>query len=96
LKKLRKRIYGSPAKGEIGEKQTPTIMNRMGVVINGVSNSTYGPTPTHKKTLAIAEKEYERLVESLKGMTEVSIPQIEKALKTLGAPYIEGQDWPEE
>ncbi|MDZ7774258.1 MAG: hypothetical protein U5L09_00920 [Bacteroidales bacterium] len=96
LKKLRKGFMVGSAKGEIGEKQTPTIMNRMGVVINGVSNSTYGPTPTHKKTLALAEKEYERLVESLKGMTEDSIPRLEKALQTIGAPYIEGQDWPEE
>ncbi|MCF8232353.1 MAG: hypothetical protein K9J27_09200 [Bacteroidales bacterium] len=95
LKQLRKRIYGSPAKDEVGEKGPPTVRDRMGAVISGVSRSTYGPTPTHQKTFAFARKEYNKLVESLKGFTDQTIPKLEKELEAIGAPYIEGQEFPE-
>ena len=88
-------LYGSPAKDEIGEKDNPNINQRLGAVQMGVQNSTYGPTPMHKKTLEIARKEYKTIYEQLKYITEKEIPELEKALKEAGAPYIQGQKLPE-
>ncbi|MGM0532481.1 MAG: WD40/YVTN/BNR-like repeat-containing protein [Bacteroidota bacterium] len=95
IKQLKKRMNGSPAKSEIGEKGNPTVRDRMRAVMSGVSSSSYGPAPVHKKTFTLAKKEYQSLVKSFEALTKETIPELEKELEEIGAPYIEGQEWPE-
>lgn len=95
IKQLKKTMNGSPAKSEIGEKGNPTVRDRMRAVMSGVSSSSYGPAPVHKKTFALAKKEFQSLVKSFEALTKETIPELEKELEAIGAPYIEGQEWPE-
>lgn len=91
LLSIEKSLEGSTAKNEIGEKGKPTISQRLFVASMGTSNSTYGPTPTHKRSLEIAKTEFALLKTSYDKIINETIPNLEKLLKDTGAPIIEGQ-----
>ncbi len=88
-------IEGSPSKSEVGEKNPTSIRSRMFVGFRGM-NTTYGPTATHKKSVAIAQQELEALMPQLKKLYEEDIPQLERALMAAGAPWVEGMVMPGE
>jgi photosystem II stability/assembly factor-like uncharacterized protein len=91
LGKIELQFYGSKAKGEVGEKNNPTVYGRLGVAQTGTTSSTYGPTATHKMSLEIAQEEFNKLKLELTDIVENKIPIIENELIDLGAPWIEGQ-----
>ena len=79
---------GSPARKEVGEKnEYPTVWNYLSHVSIGTSYSTYGPTPSHKKSLANAEQLYKQLREELTAI-ESKIDNYKNALQEMGAPMI--------
>ena len=88
-------LHGNRSKRQIGEKNNPTINNRLNVAITGTGNSTYGPTPTHKRSLEIAEKQFKELKVSLDKILDQDLPLLEKALIDAGAPWFDGQSIPE-
>ena len=57
-------------------------------------STTYGPTPMHRESLAIAIKEMKEMKTKVEKMSEEEIPRLEKALQSAGAPWIEGQALP--
>jgi photosystem II stability/assembly factor-like uncharacterized protein len=95
LYKLLQKLYniednlnGYHSMKEIGEKTPPTVKSRFNAASNGVSGSTYGPTPTHKKSLAIAKKEFEPIRAEIEEAWNKTIPDIENKLIKAGAPYV--------
>lgn len=96
LFELEEKMFGNASKREIGEKTDPTVYSRLSFAFSGASNSTYGPTPQHRKSLEIARKEFEELEPRLNELINERIPGLEKALAEAGAPWIEGQQIPEE
>ena len=82
------KIFGSKAKKEVGERNPPSIQDRIGAVMMGVQNSSYGPTPMHIKTFEIARKEFNQYKNQLMQM-EKEIKEIKKQLQELGAPFLE-------
>jgi photosystem II stability/assembly factor-like uncharacterized protein len=87
---LESQMSGSETKDEIGERTDPTPRNRMNVGIRGM-RTTYGPTPIHKATVEIGQKQLTILKEHLSKITNEDLPAIERALQKAGAPWIEGQ-----
>ena len=61
----------------------------------GVQNSTYGPTPTHIRSLDIAKSEFKEIKAELANITDNQIPVLEKRLIDAGTPWMEGQEIPE-
>ena len=90
LLKVEVQMYGYKSKDEIGEKNNPTVRSRLRAATSGVENSTYGPTPTHERSLELAKKEYHSLQQELDVMVKDKIPAIEKQLKEAGGPDIKG------
>ena len=88
---IERKAFGSPSRNEVGEHNPPNISDRLRAVSSGVMNSTYGPTKMHKKTFEIAKREYARLYNIIKDIQNNRIPFLEKELKRIGAPYIEGE-----
>jgi len=86
---LDEQLNGNRSKREIGEKNNPTIARRLNVASS--FNSTYGPTPMHKRNLEIAAME---LKKNLENIINMELPKIEDALKAAGAPWIDGQPNP--
>ena len=102
LYSLKQKIYdldellnGNRSKRMVGEITKPTINYRLNFAMSGTTNSTYGPTPTHKKSLEIAKSQFADFRVELESLISVEIPKFEKALINAGAPWVEGQPIPE-
>ncbi len=89
---MQKQISGDPLRNEVGEKSAPTIGGRVSVAAMGTRNSTYGPTPTHIQSLAIANKQLSELRIELSKIVNSQIPAMEQALKDVKAPYVKGTE----
>ena len=84
---LEKEISGSKVRSSIGEKnEYPTIWSYLWSA-SGSSNSTYGPTKTHKRSLMIANEIYTELNTDFKTINK-STDAIAIKLKEIGAPKI--------
>lgn len=86
---FKSRVDGSPAKNKIGEKQPPTIGDRMGNLEMVLYRSTYGPTGQALKTIALIEKEMGELktiLEKLENRADAMNSNIVGA----GGPPVEG------
>ncbi len=94
LLNIDQKLYGNKSKNEIGEKNKPTIISRLNAASMGVQNSTYGPTPTHIRSLDIAKNEFHRIKEELENIVNQQIPILEKQLIDAGSPWMEGQTLP--
>jgi len=64
-----------------------TVGSRLGFVSLGVSNSTYGPTPTHETQLRYAETEFADLRDRINALYETGFPAFEEALNAANAPW---------
>ncbi len=83
-------LYGHQAKRQVGEKTKPNIGQRMFRLELGISRSTYGPTPTHRKQLKIVNDQLSAIITKLeKAMQEMDV--LGKTLKDHGAPLVEGR-----
>ncbi|MEM8896727.1 MAG: glycosyl hydrolase [Bacteroidota bacterium] len=85
---LRRQLFGYRSKSQVGQKNDPTINNRLGMVFNAVSNSTYGPTPSAKASLEMAQKEVRSMKSSLKTLSD-KMASLQADMEKAGAPAIE-------
>jgi len=92
LLELEEQMRGVRSKQEIGERSNPTVANRLFTAFDGVT--TYGPTPTHKRSLEIAQSGLQDMRGRLDEIRNEDIPALEKALMNAGAPWIEGAPLP--
>jgi len=92
LELMNKQLSGDPLRGAVGEKSTLTIGQRVSVAAMGTQTSTYGPTPTHQQSLAIARKQLDQLKTELTTLIESDIPSLEQALIDAKAPYVKGSE----
>ena len=91
LDALNMELNGNPAKNQIGEKNKPTIGDRLFALNRGVSLSTYGPTPTHQATVEIITKQLSAL-ESKLDQSRAKAKDMAKRIKDAGGAWIEGMD----
>lgn len=78
---------GPKAHRELDIIHNPTISDRINTAAMGTSQSTYGPTPTHKRSLQIGLEELLVVQAQLKNIQK-EIEKVEKALIELGAPKV--------
>ncbi|HEX2251806.1 MAG TPA: glycosyl hydrolase [Thermoanaerobaculia bacterium] len=74
-----------------GETTEPSIDDRLGTVFLGNYWSTYGPTPTHRRSLEIAGEELTRVQQDLRGLLTDDLPRLERAMDAAGVPWTPGR-----
>ena len=84
------KLEGNMSKQEIGERTKPSVSSHLSVARRGMA-TTYGPTPLHKQNMEIAKGMLATLYNEIKTLANTTIPQLEKELQAMGAPYILGQ-----
>lgn len=85
---LKQKFSGSEARSEVGEKsEYPTIWNYLSAASSGTGSSTYGPTPTHTKSLENAKTIYNQVNTELDSI-KTKMDEFEVKLKEIGAPEI--------
>jgi type II secretory pathway component PulM len=90
LQAMDKVMNGSTAKNEIGERNDPSPQDGVFMGMLALSN-TYGPTENQQQAFNRANGQLASLKANLRKVIETTIPELEKALKDAGAPWIEGQ-----
>jgi hypothetical protein len=78
----------------MGEATTPSVMDRIQKVTTGVTNSTYGPTATHRRSLEIAEQQFSEVRETLHTILDVELADLEQRIDAAGAPWTPGREVP--
>jgi len=91
---IEEQLQGKQSLSELNEPQGPTITQRLFVAMIGTGRSTYGPTPTHERSLEIAEQQFEAVRAELNRLVEQRIPALEQALFDAGAPWTPGSPVP--
>ena len=86
-----RKISGYKTKNEVGEKNTPTLNDRIWGAGAPTFGSIHGPTETAKQSLELAKRMLLDLTLELTRI-ENSIGEIVKNLELLGAPSIHGVD----
>lgn len=88
LHNVDRQLNGNKSKQQVGEKTHLTVGSRLGAAFMGTGLSTYGPTPTHRKSLELAQAEFKALQQEVERITSQSIPELEQLLSDAGAPFI--------
>ncbi len=91
---IAEQLEGKASMNQVGELQSPTVGQRMFVAMIGTGRSTYGPTPTHRRSLEIAENQFAVIRDELNRLVEEQIPALEAELLEAGAPWTTGGSIP--
>lgn len=83
-------LSGNQSMAEVGQDPPPNVQSRLGKVLVGTGQSTYGPTTTHVQTLEIAETDFEAVRLRINVLQQATIPAFEAALIDAGAPWTPG------
>jgi hypothetical protein len=87
-------LIGNRARASVEDDGPITVTRRVQVAQIGTAFSTYGPTPTHRRSLEIADKEFAAVRERLNAVLEQRLPAFEKKLEQAGAPWTPGRPVP--
>ena len=94
LFQVQEAMGGNTSQRSIGQPMAPSVMRRLDVVITGNRLSTYGPTPTHRRSLEIAREQFATLRERLHQLIDIELPALEKRLDDAGLPWTPGRAVP--
>ncbi len=95
LFELRAMVHGNEIQDELGEPVPHTIDRRLRSASRGAMLSTYGPTPNHQQTLAIAQEELAEVKAGLSRLVEVDLPAFADKLDAAGVPWTPGRGVPD-
>ncbi len=87
-------LSGNRARASVEDDGPMTVTRRVRVAQMGTALSTYGPTPTHRRSLEIAEQDLAKLREQLNAVLEQRLPAFERKLEAAGGPWTPGRPVP--
>jgi len=91
LYELEEELRGHQTRAEIGDYDVHRIGNWLRHASAGVANSTYGPTPAHRRSLDYAAEAFAPVAARLNAILTGELPKLRAALRKAGAPWAEGQ-----
>ncbi len=81
-------LFGNSAKAEVGEKDDPTVSDRLMISQRGFFGNSYGPTKMQMESFELAKQQYAGLEAKLRKFLDTDVPRVEKLLQNAGAPPI--------
>jgi hypothetical protein len=94
LQDLREQIAGNRMRGRMADPGPVSIQRRLEVANMGTRSSTYGPTPTHRRSLEIARERIDELRQELDPLLGEDLPALEQKLDEAGVPWTPGRAAP--
>lgn len=91
---LQLRLSGDEARDLAGDSGPVSVARRINVAQMGTSFSSYGPTPTHERSLEIAEQEFAGIKTALNRIFNTELPALRKAMDEAGVPWTPGRGVP--
>ncbi len=94
LYEMRDKLDGNQQMQEFAEPVPSAISKRLMTASMGTTFSTSGPTPTHRRSLEIAQQELGELRQTLRQLVEVDLPALEDRLEAAGVAWTLGRKVP--
>jgi hypothetical protein len=91
---MRDKLGGNQQMREFAEPEPSAISKRLMTASMGTSMSTYGPTPTHRRSLEIAQQELGELRTALSQLVETDLPALEDRMEAAGVAWTKGRKVP--
>ena len=91
LLELQQRLEGNETRSLYSEEGPVSIERRLEVAVLGTFRSTYGPTPTHQRSLEIADREFAEVKERLTRIGDTDLPALRRDLDAAGVPWTPGR-----
>ncbi|MFT7287258.1 MAG: hypothetical protein ACI87W_001371 [Halieaceae bacterium] len=98
LHALRQELYdidealsGNRSRAVVGDYDVHRVGSWLSHVYGGVANSSYGPTPAHRRSLAYAQEAFTPIRARLNSILQTDIPALRSQLLEAGAPWGRGQ-----
>ena len=91
LNALEQQLVGNKRRHVLSEPGPVSIRRRVMIAVTGVRWSTYGPTPTHRKSIAIATEALAELDTALTKVIQTDLPALEAKLDAAGVPWSPGR-----
>lgn len=92
LAKLEMELNGSPSRSEVGEKNETQTLGHYLWIASMASSNSYGPTPNQQKCLDNASQLFGEFSLKIEEIRLNQLPQMDNALRKIGAPLLQGQD----
>jgi photosystem II stability/assembly factor-like uncharacterized protein len=94
LADLREQLSGNATRRRFGDEGPMSITGWFRAVQRGNFGSTYGPTPTHRQNLTIAEESFESWRRAMWQLVDVDLKNLEEKLDAAGVPWTPGRGVP--
>jgi hypothetical protein len=94
LLQIQDRLTTNERRSNYGDPGPVSISHRLEVATFGTFRSTYGPTPTHRRSLEIAAQEFAEIHSRLLQIGDKSLPELRKELDRAGVPWTPGRSVP--
>lgn len=94
LEELSDRLRGNRLRRRFKDPGPVSILRRLEVAKSGVFMSTYGPTPTHRRSLEIAAEEFAAFGRELDRILTEELPALQRDLEAAGVPWTPGRGVP--
>ena len=91
LKEVKAKLEGDPVRSRLSEPAVPGILERVGQVASNDWGTTYGPTGTHRASLAVAEEDLKEARAALERLVGTELRDLDEALERAGAPWTNGR-----
>ena len=91
---LELRLVGDTRRSEMGDPGPVSIRRRLRVAVAGNEVSSYGPTPTHRRSLEIATEQFAEVRAELDRLLELELPALQSRLDAAGVPWTPGRGVP--
>ena len=91
---LQLQLSGDEARDLAGDSGPVSVARRINVAQMGTSFSSYGPTPTHERSLEIAEQNFAGIKTALERIFNTELPALRKAMDDAGVPWTPGRGVP--
>lgn len=91
LADLKIELYGDPTIGRRQEADAPGISERIGGVIEGMTDITSPPTETFRQQVSYARDAYTKAQKELRRIVGQDLVKLEEDLEKLGAPWTPGR-----
>jgi len=93
---LQLKLSGDGVRDFAGDPGPVPVSARINVAQLGTSFSSYGPTPTHERSLEIAEQNFAGIKAALQRIFDTDLPALRKAMDEAGVPWTPGRGVPGE
>ena len=91
LLELQLRLEGNETRSLYSEEGPVSIERRLEVAVMGIFRSTYGPTPTHQRSVEIADSQFAEVKSRLLRISDSDLPALRRDLDTPGVPWTPGR-----